>query len=81
MASGWGSSKFTVQIVVVQCNSQMTMMRGRSLVDSRGCGGEDARLVDDDCGERSWTYVDASNDGYMICRLRIRLDLCSVRIA
>ena len=51
MASGWGSSKFTVQTVVVRCNSQMSMRRGRSFVASRGCGGEVGRLVDVDCGE------------------------------
>ena len=62
MASGGGSSKFTVQTVVVRRNSRMFMGRGRSLVDSRGSGGEDGRLVDVGCGERSRTYVDASND-------------------
>ena len=40
----------------------MSMRRGRSLVDSRDRGGEDGRLVDVDCGVRSRTYVDASND-------------------
>ena len=80
MAPGGGSSKFTVQTVVVRRNSRMTMRRGRSLVDSRGCGGEDGSLVDVDCGERSRTYADASNDGDIICRLRIRLDLYIVRI-
>ena len=55
MASGGGSSKFTVQTVVVRRNSRMSMGRGRSLVDSRGSGGEDERLVDVGCGERSRT--------------------------
>ena len=73
------SSKFTVQ-TVVRRNSGMSLRRGRSLVDSRGSGGEDGRLVDVDFGERSRTYVDASNDGNIICRLLIRLDLYSVRI-
>ena len=80
IASGGGSSKFTVQTVVVRRNSQMSTRRGRSLVDSRGCGGEDGRLVDVDCGVRSRTYVDTSNDGDIICRLLIRLNLYSVRI-
>ena len=80
MASGWGSSKFTVQTVVVWRNSRMSLRRGRSLVDSRGSGGEDGRLVDVDCGERFRTYVDAGTDGDIVCRLRIRLDLSSVQI-
>ena len=81
MASGGGSSKCTVQTAVVWCNSRMSLRRGRSLVDSRDSGGgEDGRLVDVDGGERSRTYVDASNDGDIICRLLIRLDLYSVRI-
>ena len=80
MASSGGSSKFTVQAVVVRRNSRMSLRRGRSLVDSRGSGGEDGRLVDVDCGVRSRTNVDTSNDGDIICRLRMRLDLYSVRI-
>ena len=80
MASGGGSSKFTVQTVVVRRNSRMPLRRGRSLVDSRGSGGEEGRLVDVDGGERSRTYVDSRNDGDIICRLRIRLDLYSIRI-
>ena len=53
MASGGGSSKFTVQTVVVRRNSRISLRRGRSFVNSRGCGGEDGRLVDVDGGERS----------------------------
>ena len=80
MASGGVRSTFTVQTVVERRNSRMSLRRGRSLVDSRGSGGEYGRLVDVDGGERSRTYVDASNDGDIICRLQIWLDLYSVRI-
>ena len=54
MASGGGSSKFTVQTVVVRRNSRMRhSRRDRSFVDSRDSGGEDGRLVDVDGEERS----------------------------
>ena len=81
MASGGVSSKFTVMTVVVRRNSRMSLMRDRSLVDDHVAAEVKTEdYFDVDCGERSRTYVDASNDGDIICRLRIRLDLYSVRI-
>ena len=56
MDSGCGSSKFTVQTVVVQRNSHTSMKRDRSFVDSRGCGGNITNKKPDIISEKYILY-------------------------